>query len=128
MQTQNGLGRSIDELDHRQIVNYEKVSSGDSAPCQKSRGQCVDSISQAEYANKLLYIAILALAKLSIISLLMILTASDLHRNMGIGLTATIGLWGVVSALTAAFQCGVNQPWQYSNREGHCLSMVCKSY
>ncbi|PVH98101.1 hypothetical protein DM02DRAFT_478682, partial [Periconia macrospinosa] len=102
VQTENGLGRSIDDLDHRRIVNYEK----------------------AEYANKLLYVATLALAKLSIISLLMILTASDLHRNMGIGLTATIALWGIVSAFTAAFQCGVNQPWQYSQREGNCLSMI----
>ncbi|CAI6337603.1 unnamed protein product [Periconia digitata] len=102
VQTKNGLGRSKAMLDPGSIPIYEK----------------------AEYANKLLYIATLALAKLSIISLLMILTASDLHRNMGIALTAMIALWGLVSEFTAAFQCGIDRPWQYSDTTDKCLSMI----
>jgi hypothetical protein len=52
---------------------------------------------QAEYANKLLFIATLAFAKLSIISLLMILTESDLHRRLATAQTVVIALWGIVS-------------------------------
>lgn len=80
---------------------------------------------QSEYANKLLYIATLALAKLSIISLLMILTASDLHRNLGVGLTAVIALWGIASELVAAFQCGLIEPWRFVGVDTHCMSLVC---
>ncbi|KAF1960760.1 hypothetical protein CC80DRAFT_544155 [Byssothecium circinans] len=102
VQTENGLGRDIAVLTEAQIATYEK----------------------AEYANKLLYIATLALAKLSIISLLMILTASDLHRILGIGLTVLIALWGIVSEFVAAFQCGTTQPWRFIGMETRCLSML----
>lgn len=81
---------------------------------------------QAEYANKLCYIATLTLAKLSIISLLMILTASSLHRKFGWVLTAFIALWGIVTEFVAAFQCGAQNPWQFLSEEAQCLSMVCQ--
>jgi hypothetical protein len=80
---------------------------------------------KAEYANKLLYIATLTFAKLSIISLLMILTASDLHRNLGISLTSIIALWGVISQLVAAFQCGSFESWRFIDPKHHCLDLVC---
>ncbi|KAF2637583.1 hypothetical protein P280DRAFT_530762 [Massarina eburnea CBS 473.64] len=102
VQTENGLGRDIASLSQDQVAAFEK----------------------AEYANKLLYIATLALAKLSIISLLMILTASDFHRNLGIGLTVLISLWGLVSEFIAAFQCGVQKPWHFVGVESRCLSML----
>lgn len=79
---------------------------------------------KAEYANKLLYIATLVFAKLSIISLLMILTASDLHRNFGIGLTGIIAVWGFVSELVAAFQCGSMDPWRFIDAAHRCLDLV----
>jgi hypothetical protein len=79
---------------------------------------------EAEYANKLLYIATLVLAKLSIISLLMILTASDLHRNFGIGLTGIIAAWGFISELVAAFQCGHVDPWRFIGSAHRCLDLV----
>ena len=72
----------------------------------------------------MLYVATLALAKLSIISLLMILTASKTHRNMGIGLTAFIALWGIITVLVAAFQCGSSAPWQSFGSGSSCLDMV----
>jgi hypothetical protein len=72
----------------------------------------------------MLYVATLALAKLSIISLLMILTASRTHRNMGIGLTAFIALWGIVTLLVAAFQCGSSAPWQSFGPGSRCIDMV----
>ncbi|KAF2824245.1 hypothetical protein CC86DRAFT_468415 [Ophiobolus disseminans] len=79
---------------------------------------------KAEYANKLLYIATLAFAKLSIISLLMILTASDLHRNLGTGLAAVIALWGVVAEFVAAFQCGSAEPIRFIGRESRCINLT----
>ncbi|KAF2676399.1 hypothetical protein K458DRAFT_379955 [Lentithecium fluviatile CBS 122367] len=102
VQTRNGLGRDIALLSEAQIVAYEK----------------------SEYANKLLYIATLALAKLSIISLLMILTASDQHRNLGISLTIFIALWGVVSVFVAAFQCGLDEPWKFIRAGSRCISLA----
>ncbi|KAF1946912.1 hypothetical protein EJ02DRAFT_418256 [Clathrospora elynae] len=102
VQSSNGLGRDISKLAENQIVAYQK----------------------GEYANKLLYIATLAFAKLSIISLLMILTASKFHRNLGIALTCFIGLWGVVSEFVSAFQCGTVEPWRYIGVEGRCFNMA----
>lgn len=54
----------------------------------------------------------------------MILTAADLHRNLGIGLTAFIALWGIVSELVTAFQCGTIEPWRFFNPNGSCLDLV----
>jgi hypothetical protein len=79
---------------------------------------------KAEYANKLLYIATLVFAKLSIISLLMILTASDLHRNLGSVLAGIIVIWGFISEFVAAFQCGSLEPWRFIGPEHRCLDLV----
>jgi hypothetical protein len=68
--------------------------------------------------------ATLVFAKLSIISLLMILTASDLHKNFGIGLTGIIVLWGFISEFVAAFQCGSVEPWRFIGPERRCLDLV----
>lgn len=82
--------------------------------------------SQAEYANKLLYIATLTLAKLSVISLLMILTESNVHRKLGWLLTIFIALWGVVAEFVAAFQCGAGLPWQFIGENANCLKLVSR--
>lgn len=74
--------------------------------------------------NKLLYIATLSFAKLSIISLLMILTASEMHRYMGIGLTVFIAVWGMVSEFVSAFQCGTVEPWRFADPGHTCLDIV----
>lgn len=102
IQIANGLGRDIASLMDVQLVAYQK----------------------SEYANKLLYIATLAFAKLSIISLLMILTASPMHRQMGVGLTGFIAIWGIVSELVAAFQCGPIEPWRFLGPENRCIDMI----
>ncbi|KAJ4987855.1 hypothetical protein SVAN01_06585 [Stagonosporopsis vannaccii] len=102
IQVANGLGREYSTLDEIQIEAYLK----------------------AEYANKILYITTLALAKLSIISLLMILTASDKHRHLGLGLTGFIALWGLVSVIATSFQCGRTHPWRTSNRERDCIDFI----
>ncbi|KAF2656093.1 hypothetical protein K491DRAFT_745555 [Lophiostoma macrostomum CBS 122681] len=100
-QTANGLGRDVQSLVDSQLVAYQK----------------------AEYANKLLYIATLASAKLSIISLLRMLTASELHQKFGIALTAFVSLWGIISELIAAFQCGARKPWSFLGPESVCSSL-----
>ncbi|OAL47805.1 hypothetical protein IQ07DRAFT_104374 [Pyrenochaeta sp. DS3sAY3a] len=101
-QTANGLGQDTSTLLHSQFLAYQK----------------------SEYANKLLYIATLTFAKLSIISLLMILTASVLHRNLGIGLSVFIALWGIVSELVSAFQCGTVEPWRFAEPTSVCLDLT----
>ncbi|CAN9116102.1 unnamed protein product [Alternaria alternata] len=90
VQIDSGLGRDIHVLTERQIVVYQ----------------------QAEYANKLLYIATLCFAKLSIISLLMILTESKLHRNLGLGLTGFIALWSALSEVVGGDCFGLAAFWQ----------------
>lgn len=54
----------------------------------------------------------------------MILTASETHRNMGIGLTGFIALSGVVSEFVVAFQCGTSDPWLFLLAQSQCLDMV----
>ncbi|KAF2623653.1 hypothetical protein BU25DRAFT_172087 [Macroventuria anomochaeta] len=102
IQVANGLGRDFSTLDEKDIEAYMK----------------------AEYANKILYIATLALAKLSIISLLMILTASDRHRHLGLGLTGFIALWGVASVIATSFQCGSAYPWRTADAERDCIDFI----
>ncbi|KAF2475868.1 uncharacterized protein BDR25DRAFT_212428 [Lindgomyces ingoldianus] len=99
-QTANGLGQDFESLAESQIVAYEK----------------------SEYATKLLYIATLAFAKLSIISLLMILIASELHRRLGIFLSTFIAVWGIVSEFATAFQCGTHEPWRSFLGERNCFN------
>jgi uncharacterized membrane protein YoaK (UPF0700 family) len=105
-QTGNGLGRDIQLLTDGQILTYQKVS----ITVAFMFPICVLITLQAEYANKLLYIATLCFAKLSIISLLMILTASKLHRNLGLLLTGFIAAWSILSGSVSAFQCGALEP------------------
>ncbi|KAF1925229.1 uncharacterized protein M421DRAFT_103286 [Didymella exigua CBS 183.55] len=102
VQVANGLGRDLSTL----------------------VGEDVEAYLKAEYANKILYIATLALAKLSIISLLMNITASDRHRHLGLGLTGFIALWGLVSVIATSFQCGGTYPWRTSSREGQCIDFI----
>jgi hypothetical protein len=102
-----------------QIVAYQKVST----PVISSSRFSLTLI-KAEYANKLLYITTLVFAKLSIISLLMMLSEGSLHRNLGLGLTGIIAAWGVVSELVAAFQCGSVEPWRFLGLEHHCIDLV----
>ncbi|KAH6611946.1 hypothetical protein C7974DRAFT_406639 [Boeremia exigua] len=99
VQVANGLGREFSALNSIETDAYFK----------------------AEYANKILYIATLALAKLSIISLLMILTASDRHRHLGLALTGFIALWGLVSVIATSFQCGSTSPWRQNSG---CINFV----
>lgn len=108
------------------MVAYEKVCFRDACFDPKSTAfqYLANCLTQSEYATKLLYIATLALAKLSIISLMIILTASDLHRRLGTALTAFIAVWGVASELAAAFQCGVVEPWHSFGPGSSCFSLV----
>jgi hypothetical protein len=106
-------------LTNIQIVAYQKVKT----PVTSSACFSLTSI-KAEYANKLLYITTLVFAKLSIISLLMMLSEGSLHRNLGLGLTGIIATWGAVSELVAAFQCGSVEPWRFLGLEHHCIDLV----
>lgn len=83
---------------------------------------------QAEYANSILYIATLGFSKLSIISLLMILTASKLHRHLGLGFAAFMALWAAFSICVLAFQCGTTHPWSFLGDKKMCFNIVgCRS-
>jgi hypothetical protein len=135
VQTQNGLGRSIALLSDTQKVAYEKVClhsllvalNHGSDGCIRyvaSYSLQYAHIGQSEYANKILYISTLALAKLSVISLLINITASDLHQHLGIGLTVFIALWGGISVCIGALQCGTKSPWRFIGAGSSCLSLV----
>jgi hypothetical protein len=102
-----------------EIVAYQKVN----IPIPSPPWISLTSM-EAEYANKLLYIMTLVFAKLSIISLLMMLSAGTLHRNLGIGLTGIIAAWGFVSEFVAAFSCGSVEPWRFLDHEHHCIDLV----
>jgi hypothetical protein len=80
---------------------------------------------QGEYANKLLYIATLTLAKLSIISLLINIVSSDTHRTLGIALTGIIVSWGIISIVVGALQCGPHEPWRFIETTHKCVNLVC---
>jgi hypothetical protein len=139
VQTQNGLGRDISLLSDAQIVAYEKVMFS-SFVCNSLLWlkRCTFSLVyrllqradhvQGEYANKLLYIATLAFAKLSIISLLMMINIAVPHRNIGIGLIAFIAIWGVVSVCVGALQCGPAEPWRFIGAGNTCVSLVTSSF
>jgi hypothetical protein len=58
----------------------------------------------------------------------MILTASNLHRNLGMGLTGFIALWGVISEFVTAFQCGTVEPWRFLGLGSQCIDMVCSAH
>lgn len=73
----------------------------------------------------MLYIATLGFAKLSIISLLMMLTASKLHRNLGLALACFIALWAVFSICVSAFQCGTIEPWRFLGNNRICFDIAC---
>lgn len=118
IQTASGLGRDIGTLSENQIIVYQKVS-----PRTKYWMRTLTT-AKAEFANKLLFIATLAFAKLSIISLLMFLTISDIHHMMATGLAATVALWGVVAEFVAAFQCGTQDPLRFIGPEHHCQNLV----
>lgn len=72
----------------------------------------------------MLYIATLGFAKLSIISLLMILTASQTHRHFGLALAGFMALWAAFSICVLAFQCGTTQPWRFSSNREMCFNIV----
>ena len=52
------------------------------------------------------------------------ITASDRHRRLGLGLTAFIALWGIVSVIATSFQCGSTYPWRTSDRDSQCIDFV----
>ncbi|USP73548.1 hypothetical protein yc1106_00822 [Curvularia clavata] len=101
-QVQNGLGRDIASLTEGDLMAYRK----------------------AEYANGMLYIATLGFAKLSIISLIMILTASKSHRHLGLGFAAFMVLWAAFSICVLAFQCGTTHPWRLLGDKEMCFNIV----
>lgn len=98
VQTANGLGKEIHSLGKTQIIAYEK----------------------SQYATKFLYVATLASAKLSIISLMVMLTASELHRMMGILLGSFITIWAFSSEFAVAFQCKIPRTWDSLGDAANC--------
>lgn len=98
VQTANGLGKEIHSLGKTQIIAYEK----------------------SQYATKFLYVATLASAKLSIISLMVMLTASELHRMMGILLGSFIAVWAFSSEFAVAFQCKIPRTWDSLGDAANC--------
>lgn len=52
------------------------------------------------------------------------LTASTLHRLLGIALTALIAFWGLGSEVVVAVQCGTSKPWDFMDAGDNCIDLV----
>jgi hypothetical protein len=56
----------------------------------------------------------------------MILTASEFHRYLSMGLAGFVAVWGFISELVAVFQCGSVEPWRFLGRD--CVDPVLTTH
>lgn len=77
---------------------------------------------KAEYSATILFIASICFSKLSLLVFIRNLTPASLDRRFALVLGILIGLWTIVSILTAMFQCNVPQTWNYL--QGTCFDRV----
>ncbi|TQV93819.1 hypothetical protein V2A60_004018 [Cordyceps javanica] len=72
------------------------------------------------YAANVLYIATLAVTKIS--ACMTVMNVAPLDRRRGIfSVMAVIGLWAVASVATVLFQCQVSEPWNFVS--GQCVNL-----
>ena len=78
---------------------------------------------KAGYAASSLYIAALACAKMSTLSLLHGLTRFVGHRRPILAVGCFVVVWAVCALLSSAFQCNLPRPWAFET--GKCFHQVC---
>ncbi|KAL9079934.1 MAG: hypothetical protein Q9157_001226 [Trypethelium eluteriae] len=82
----------------------------------------LDTASKALYAGNLLFIASLALAKLSIVVLIHQITPSESHRRLNYAISALVTVAAVTSIFAEAFQCALPTVWLLSG--ARCINRV----
>ncbi|BCS03210.1 uncharacterized protein AKAW2_70088A [Aspergillus luchuensis] len=95
--TRNGLGKRELSLSDTEVQTLEKVL----------------------YSSDILYILALSLAKASVLLLLNRLAVNKWHKRISFWTSILVGIWTVPVFFTLALQCGVPEPWYFS--EGHCI-------
>lgn len=75
------------------------------------------------YAANVLYIATLAVTKIS--ASMTVMNVAPLDRRRGIfSVMAVIVLWAASAAIAVLFQCQVSAPWNFTT--GQCINLVRK--
>ncbi|KAF2232338.1 hypothetical protein EV356DRAFT_250308 [Viridothelium virens] len=82
----------------------------------------LDTASKALYAGNLLFIASLALAKLSIVVLIHQITPSESHRRLNYAISALVTVAAVTSIFAEAFQCALPTVWLLSG--ARCINRI----
>jgi hypothetical protein len=77
---------------------------------------------KAGYAASLLYVASLACAKVSTLTLLLALTPLAGHRKPIMAVGGFVVIWAVCALISSAFQCNLPHAWAYET--GKCFSQV----
>ncbi|PYH32213.1 uncharacterized protein BO87DRAFT_460861 [Aspergillus neoniger CBS 115656] len=95
--TRNGLGKRELSLSDTEVQTLEKVL----------------------YSSEILYILALSLAKTSVLLLLNRLAVNKWHKRISFWTSILVGIWTVPVFFTLALQCGVPNPWDFS--DGHCV-------
>jgi hypothetical protein len=95
-----GLGKHLAAVSVADYVKFQKVG----------------------YAASLLYIAALACAKVSTLTLLLALTPLAGHRKPIIMVAGLVVAWGVCALIASAFQCNLPHTWAYQT--GKCFNQV----
>jgi len=81
----------------------------------------LDDVQRADYAADLLYILVLALAKISVLQLLRRLAVIKLHQRIANGTMVVVMAWTIPSWFALAFRCGIPNPWD--SKSGHCMDI-----
>ena len=71
----------------------------------------IANVVKAQYAADILYIAALALAKVSILLLLYRLSVARMHKKVAMTTVAVTGVWALAGIITIAAECGSHLPW-----------------
>jgi hypothetical protein len=95
-----GLGRHLAAISAADYVRFQK----------------------AGYAASLLYIASLACAKVSTLTLLLNLTPLAGHRLPILAVGGFVGIWASSALISSAFQCSLPDAWAYET--GKCFNQV----
>lgn len=104
------------------ILISREISAGLGQRASTLSDDDIQILQKNQYAANLLYIASLALARVSVLIFVMQLSPRRTYKQVSLGLIITISVWSLLSVFTLAFQCSIPKPWDfYGDR---CLDRV----
>lgn len=98
-ETHVGLGRHAEELSSKQLHQYAIMV----------------------WVHALLYLAAMALSKISVCLLIVRMTKTPKHLYAAYTIIACSSIWAAVAVLLVLFQCEMPEPW---NTSGKCINRV----